>query len=91
MNHENRLFVLPPSIRELKRRLDKRGTETGEAISLRINETLEEASKIDLYDYCVVNGELNEAVARVKAIMLAEHLKISDGIHDFIKKLGEES
>ncbi len=65
------IFILPPSMAILRKRLTGRGTDSEEAINLRLGETLKELAYIDKYDYCVVNGELNEAVARVKAILKA--------------------
>jgi len=50
------VFILPPSMAELRKRLTGRGTETEEAIELRLGETLKELSYIEKYDYCVVNG-----------------------------------
>ena len=48
------IFILPPSMTELRKRLTGRGTETEEAIELRLGETLKELSYIEKYDYCVL-------------------------------------
>ena len=45
---------------------------------------------LDKYDYCVVNGDLNEAVARVKSIVMAEHSRVSQSIYQLIEKYKEE-
>ena len=71
------IFILPPSMSELRKRLTGRGTETAEAIDMRLGETLKELSYIDKYDYCVVNGKLEEAVNRVKSILIAEHSRVT--------------
>ncbi|MGN0711092.1 MAG: guanylate kinase [Anaerovoracaceae bacterium] len=84
------IFILPPSMRELRKRITGRGSETEEAINMRLGETLKEVSYIDKYDYCVINGELDEAVARVKAIVVAEHSRVSENIYNLIKKYEEE-
>lgn len=84
------IFILPPSMAELRKRLTGRGTETAEAIELRLGETLKELSYIDKYDYCVVNGKLEEAVARVKAIVVAEHSKVTFTAEELISKFKEE-
>lgn len=84
------IFILPPSMAELRKRLTGRGTETAEAIELRLGETLKELSYIDKYDYCVVNGQLAEAVARVKAIITAEHSKVTFTAEELISKYKEE-
>ena len=84
------IFILPPSMTELRKRLTGRGTETAEAIEMRLGETLKELSYIDKYDYCVVNGELDEAVTRVKAIVIAEHSRVSKNIYNLIEQYKEE-
>lgn len=84
------IFILPPSMAELRKRITGRGSETEEAINLRLSQTLKEVSYIDKYDYCVVNGELEEAVARVKAIVMAEHSRVSRSIYKLIEKYKEE-
>ena len=84
------IFILPPSMAELRKRITGRGSETEEAINLRLSQTLKEVSYIDKYDYCVVNGDLEEAVARVKAIVMAEHSRVSQSIYKLIEKYKEE-
>lgn len=84
------IFILPPSMSELRKRLTGRGTETEEAIEMRLGETLKELSYIDRYDYCVVNGVLEEAVARVKAIVVAEHSKVAFTPEELIDSYKEE-
>ena len=71
------IFVLPPSLAVLRERLMGRGTETKEAVELRLSRTLEEMKYIDDYDYMVVNDRLDDAVETVKAIIRAEHAKIT--------------
>ena len=72
------IFILPPSIEELKNRILGRGSETEETMDRRLGAALKEISSIDEYDYRVVNEDLQEAVDRVKAIISAEHSKIND-------------
>ncbi len=84
------IFILPPSMAELRKRITGRGSESEDAINMRLGETLKEVSYIDKYDYCVVNGELSEAVERVKAIVKAEHSRVSESIYHLIKKYEEE-
>ena len=85
------IFILPPSMEILRKRLTGRGTETEEAIELRLGETLKELSYIEKYDYCVVNGELDEAVARVKSIVVAEHSKVAFTADELIASYKEEA
>ena len=72
------IFILPPSIEELKNRIKGRGSETEESMARRLGAALSEISSIDEYDYRVVNDNLQEAIDRVKAIILAEHCKLND-------------
>ena len=72
------IFILPPSIEELKNRIMGRGSETEESMARRLGAALSEISSIDEYDYRVVNDNLQEAIDRVKAIILAEHCKLND-------------
>ena len=86
------IFILPPSMAELRKRLTGRGTESPEAIEMRLSQTLSEITYVDKYDYLVVNGELDEAVARVKAIIIAEHSKVTMTPEELIREYtkGEE-
>lgn len=83
------VFILPPSLEILRERLTGRGTETAEAIEMRLGETLKEFSYIDQYDYYVVNDDLDDAVARVKSIAAAEHAKVSFTAEGIISKYKE--
>ncbi len=84
------IFILPPSMAELRKRITGRGTETRESLERRMGETLKEVSYVEKYDYCVVNGELEEALNRLKAILVAEHSRVSEDIHKLIEKYKEE-
>ena len=84
------IFILPPSMAELWKRITGRGTETRESLERRMGETLKEVSYVEKYDYCVVNGELEEALNRLKAILVAEHSRVSEDIHKLIEKYKEE-
>ena len=67
------LFVMPPSAKELRRRLIGRGTETQEVIDQRMNLAMEEAQGIEQYDYIVINDQLEECVKELHAIIGAAH------------------
>lgn len=84
------IFILPPSMTELRKRITGRGSETEEAINLRMREALKEVSYIGKYDYCVINGELDEAVSRIEAIITAEHSRVSKDIYKLIEQYKEE-
>lgn len=72
------VFILPPSLKELRRRLNKRGTETEEVIERRLGEAAGEITQARKYDYTVVNGELSEAVDDFLAIIRAEELNVKN-------------
>ncbi|MDD2483873.1 MAG: guanylate kinase [Eubacteriales bacterium] len=84
------IFILPPSMAELRKRITRRGSETEAAINERMGKALKEVSYIDKYDYCVVNGELKEAVDRVIAIVKAEHSRVAEDVYDLIEKYKKE-
>jgi guanylate kinase len=66
------IFILPPGIGDLKERLTRRGSESVEMIDLRLRNAAKEIERIDRYDYVVVNEEIEDAVEKIKAIMVAE-------------------
>lgn len=63
------LFVMPPSAKELKRRLVSRGTETEEVIESRIRRAVEESDGIEAYEYLVINDNLTKCVEEIHAIV----------------------
>ena len=70
------VFLLPPSMEELRNRIVKRGTETKEDIDLRLKNAFKELKFIDEYDYFVVNDKVYNAVKKIEAIIIAEQSKI---------------
>lgn len=70
------VFLVPPSWEELVARVRRRGTESEEALAERLRIAREELQHIPEFDYLVVNDSLEEAVARVEAIIKAERMKI---------------
>lgn len=71
------IFLVPPSLGELERRLRGRGTETEEAISLRMEAARREIACMDHYQYVVVNREVAAAAADVNSILRAETMRFS--------------
>jgi len=71
------LFIAPPSVGELRRRLNKRGTETQEVIDDRIAQATEELKYMGRYDYIIVNDALEDAVNDFFTVIRAESLKTS--------------
>ncbi len=84
------IFILPPSMTELRKRITGRGSESQDVIDLRLGEALEEVAYIDKYDYCVVNDEVDKAVEKIIAIMNAEHYRVSEDIYSLIENYKEE-
>ncbi len=74
------IFILPPSMGELERRLKKRGTESDETIAARIKQARTELDCADKFDYLVVNGELMKAVEDVNKIILSEKMSAKRNI-----------
>lgn len=71
------IFIVPPSLEELKKRIEGRGTEQADVISKRIQVAQKELEYADKYDYIVVNDHLENAVAAMNSILTAEKLKAS--------------
>ena len=69
------IFVAPPSVGELRRRLNKRGTEDEETIEKRVSEAAGEIAQAEKYDYVIVNDALEDAVRDFFAVIRAEKLK----------------
>ena len=72
------IFVLPPSVAELERRLKKRATETDDVIAQRVSQARSEIELARKYDYVVVNAALEDAINDFKAVIKAEELKVSN-------------
>ena len=70
------VFVLPPSLAELRNRLKGRNTETDEVIEKRITRAYEEIKEVNSYDYLLINDDLDRAVDDFHSIVLGEGLKV---------------
>jgi len=69
------VFLLPPSLNELKQRIVGRGTETQAVIDHRLSVAVDEMNLLEHYDYAVVNDRIDSACDRIAAIITAEHCK----------------
>lgn len=69
------IYILPPSMKELKSRLKARGTESDEVIKKRISKARREIEKLDMFDYVIVNDDLKTAIKDVKNIIKQEMKK----------------
>ena len=75
------VYIVPPSPRELSRRICGRGTESQDAIRCRLNSVASELQYVHEYDYLVINDDLVEATADVAAIIRAEKWRVKRNIH----------
>lgn len=84
-----RVFILPPSLEELQRRLTGRGTDSPEVIAARMERARAEISHWDGYDYVVVNDEVEACYDQVLAILQAERMKRArqTGLIGFVREL----
>ena len=80
------IFLLPPSLEELERRLLQR-KEENEIIKKRINKALEEIEQYLNYDYLVINDNLDEATEKIKCIIQAERQKINRIRDNILEKI----
>ena len=84
------IFVLPPSLEELKSRIVGRGTETQEEIEKRFSCAFEEINQIVNYDYFIVNEDIEKSVSDVEPIICAEKNKVTRYKNNIIDKFKEE-
>ena len=83
------IFILPPSWEELESRLRNRGTDSDEEIDFRMSRAVSEISHYAEYDYVIINRELEDALRRVQAILVAERMKRRrlSGLEAFVNQL----
>ena len=84
------IFILPPSMKELKKRLVGRNTETKEAIFKRFQTAYQEINTVNKYNYVVINDVVEEAAKKVNAILLAEKSRVDRIEETFLNSLEEE-
>ncbi len=84
------IFILPPSMKELKRRLEGRGTEDKEKIDKRFLRAYEEINEVGKYNYVVVNDEVKTAVEKVNAILISEKCRVDRIIELNVDNIEEE-
>lgn len=84
-----KIFIIPPSLAELHRRLVGRGTDTERAIEARLIRARQEYAEADFYDYIIINDDPDRAAKELAAIMLAERCKAEGRMH-FLREAIEE-
>lgn len=84
------IFILPPSVEELERRLFARAQDTEEVVRGRMAKATSEMSHWAEYDYIIVNQDIDQSVAEAEAILAAERLKRERrvGLLDFVRRMG---
>lgn len=84
-----RVFILPPSMKELERRLSSRGTDSAEVVRRRMDRAAAEISHWAEYDYVLINNDAEKCRELVHNILKAERLKATRRVflHDFVRKL----
>ena len=75
-----KIFVIPPSLEELRRRLENRGTETAETIEGRLTRARQEYAEAVFYDYIIVNDDADVAAAELDAILTAAHCRAAERV-----------
>ena len=90
--HVLSIFILPPSIPELERRLYSRAQDSKEVIDGRMSKSRDEISHWPEYDYVLVNEDLDETEARLKTIVAAERLRLSQqpDLVNVVRRLNKE-
>lgn len=88
------IYLLPPSIKEVRERLEGRGTDSKEVIEKRMNLVLEKLSHWQEFDYVVVNADLEDTVEKIRRIISGERMKRvrqNDGLSKFVDDLVKET
>ena len=89
------IYLLPPSIKELRQRLERRGTDSKELIDKRMGLILDKMSHWDEFDYVIVNVDIEETVTKVQKIISGERMKrvrqvgLKRFVHELVKEVEE--
>ena len=84
------IFIMPPSMKELRRRLVSRGTDSSEKILSRFKTAYNEINEVTKYNYVVVNDEINNAVDKINAILLSEKCRVDRIESIYLNNMEEE-
>lgn len=85
------IFILPPSMKELKSRIIGRGSETALTLEKRFNSAYEEITFVKKYDYYIINDEVKKATNTMLSIIEAEKCKVVDDVEELIREFKEET
>jgi len=84
------IFILPPSMAELKNRIIGRGSETPESLERRFSSAYDEIEFVNQYDYYIINDDVKRAADVMEAIIDAERCKVIEDIEELINRFKEE-
>jgi len=84
------IFILPPSLKELKRRLIGRNTETIDKVISRFKTAYQEINEVTKYNYIVINDEINNSVEKVNSILLSERCRVDRIEEIYLNNMEEE-
>lgn len=82
------IFILPPSMEELKNRIIKRGSETEESLMRRFKSAYKEINYVSKYNYAVINDEIDSAVSKIESIITAEKCSVERIKNNILSKEG---
>ena len=84
-----RVFILPPSLAELRERLESRATDSNEIIDSRMQRAAGEISHWDGYDYVLINDNLDQCFERIQTILATERMRRArqTGLIGFVRDL----
>jgi guanylate kinase len=84
------IFILPPSMRELQARLERRAEDSGDTIAKRLENARNEITRWEQYDYVLINDDIQKTFGDLLAIVTAERLRrprVQPAIKDFVRRL----
>jgi guanylate kinase len=87
------IFILPPSMRELQARLERRAEDSGDTIAKRLENARNEITRWEQYDYVLINDDIQKTFGDLLAIVTAERLRrprVQPAIKEFVKRLLSE-
>ncbi len=85
------IFLLPPSMKELRNRIVGRATDSDESIRKRLKCAYNEIDYIKEFDYYVINDDLKKAVKNLQSIIISEKCRVTEMVEELIKKYKEEN
>jgi len=82
------IFILPPSVEELRRRLSARGQDSDEVVERRMQSAMDELSHFDEYDYLVINDRFEDALEDLRTLVRAERLQLRQQLPGVRERFG---